>query len=71
MKNSFKAEALKSFRRALRYGYFAPLTAAGLVFSRPGGYWMHLTALYRLCFWRGEEFARPLFCQQSRTDVLR
>lgn len=53
--------ALKSFRRTLRYGYFTPLMAAGLAFRRPGGYWRHFKALYRLCFWRGENFARPIF----------
>ncbi|MDP2401136.1 MAG: hypothetical protein Q8M66_04090 [Actinomycetota bacterium] len=32
------------------YGYFAPLTAAYLVLTRPGHYLWHIRALYRLSF---------------------
>ncbi len=44
----------RCFRRTVRYGYFAPLQALWLTFNRPGGYWMHLKALYKLCFMHGK-----------------
>lgn len=36
--------------RVLRYGYFAPLQVLWLTTKRPGGYFRHLAALYRLAF---------------------
>ncbi len=57
MQNDFKITFKRSFNRTLKYGYFAPLIAIWLTFKRPGGYWKHFIALYRLCFWKGEKYA--------------
>lgn len=47
---------LKAARGTLKYGYFAPLTAAWLSVKRPGGYFWHLRALYKLAFWHGKMY---------------
>lgn len=57
MLNDFRIIFKRSFKRALKYGYFAPLTALWLAFKRPGGYLRHLLALYRLCFWKGSMYS--------------
>lgn len=43
----------RSFRRAIKYEFFAPLQALWLAFTRPGGYFKHLLGLYRLSRWKG------------------
>lgn len=48
-----KAAFMKGWRGGLRYGYFAPVTAAWLAITRRGSYLHHLRALYRLTFWGG------------------
>lgn len=46
----------KGFRGALKYGYLAPLTTTWLAVKRPGGYFWHLRALYRLAWWHGKRY---------------
>lgn len=36
--------------RSLRYGHFPPLKALRLTVRRPGGYFRHLAAWYRMAF---------------------
>ena len=55
MNEALKRSFLKAAHHTWRYGYFAPLTAAGLAITRPGNYLWHLRALYRLSFWRGKQ----------------
>lgn len=62
----FKNGFIKGLRGTWKYGYFAPLKAAGFAITRPGSYLWHLRALYRLCYWRGDQLgcqtaARPTF----------
>jgi len=54
MLSEFKTAFFKGARGTVRYGYFAPLTAAWLFATRSGSYGWHLKALYRLAFWRGK-----------------
>lgn len=53
MSSVLKEAFMKGARRALKYGYFAPITAAWLASTRHGSYLRHLRALYRLTFWKG------------------
>lgn len=45
--SDFAQELLDTGNRTLRYGYFAPIQAAWLMWTRKGGYFRHLRALYR------------------------
>ncbi len=49
----FKQGFTKGWIGAWRYGYFAPITAVMLAITRPGSYFWHIRALYRMCYWRG------------------
>lgn len=47
--NDFFAGFRQAAIGTVRYGYFAPLTALYFAMTRPGGYFWHIRALYRLC----------------------
>ena len=49
-----KRSLINSFLGTWRYGYFAPIIAARLAITRPGHYFWHLKALYRLSYWHGD-----------------
>lgn len=56
MITELKSEFIRGFRGSLKYGYFAPLSAAWFAVKRPGSYLRHLRALYRLDFWKGKRW---------------
>lgn len=53
MLSVLKESFMKGWRGGLKYGYFAPITAAWLAITRRGTYLFHLRAIYRLAFWAG------------------
>jgi len=52
----FQVSFMRGARATVKYCYFAPLMAMFFTISRRGGYFWHLRALYRLCFWRGRKY---------------
>ncbi len=55
MIDELKRSFVKAAHHTWRYGYFAPIKAVGFAITRPGNYFWHLRALYRLSFWRGQQ----------------